>query len=122
TATTDITGTYQITGVAPGPFTLVGVDLTGGLRTRTTGTLPPNQSATVNLVLGPSGTIRGTAFNTDGVTPVGQGVTVTLTGQTFLTTSTDNQGQFLFDFVPLGSFNVDTTDSAGNHGRTSRVS
>jgi hypothetical protein len=118
TATTDITGTYQITGVAPGPFTVVGVDLTGGLRARTTGTLPPNQSATVNLVLGPSGTIRGTAFQADGVTAVGRGVNVTLTGSAFLTTTTDNQGQFLFDFVPLGGFTVDTTDSAGNHGRT----
>src|SRR5215471_5382226 len=118
TATTDITGTYQITGVAPGAFTVVGVDLTGGLRAKTTSTLPPNQSATVNLVLGPSGTVRGTAFNADGVTPVGRGVNVTLTGSAFLTTSTDNQGQFLFDFVSLGSFTIDTSDSAGNHGRT----
>lgn len=118
TATTDNTGFYQITGVAPGSFTLTAVDLTGGLRAKTTGTLPPNQSATVNLVLGPSGTIKGTVFKRDGTTAVGSGVNVTLSGPTFVTTATDTQGRFTFDFVPLGNFSIDASDSSNNRGRT----
>ncbi len=118
TADADATGFYQINGVAPGAYTIVAVDLTGGLRTRFTGNLPPNQSANVDLILTPSGTIRGTAFGRNGTTPVGSGINVSLFGPTSLTTTTDNQGNFLFDFVPLGSFTVETSDSSGNRGRT----
>src|SRR5262249_43150974 len=118
TATTDNTGFYQITGVAPGSFTITAVDLTGGLRAKTSGTLPPNQSATVNFVLGPSGTIRGTGFKRDGITAVASGGNVTLSGSTFVTTATDTQGRFTFDFVPLGNFTIDANDSSGNRGRT----
>ncbi|MFL6388274.1 MAG: carboxypeptidase regulatory-like domain-containing protein [Terriglobales bacterium] len=118
TADADATGFYQINGVAPGAYTIVAVDLTGGLRTRFSGNLPPNQSASVDLILTPSGTIRGTAFGRNGTTPVGSGINVSLFGPTSLTTTTDKQGQFLFDFVPLGSFTVETSDSSGNRGRT----
>jgi Carboxypeptidase regulatory-like domain/Bacterial TSP3 repeat len=118
TADADASGFYQINGVAPGAYTIIGVDLTGGLRTKFSGNLPPNQSANVNLTLTPSGTIRGTAFGRNGTTPVGSGINVSLFGPTFLTATTDNQGQFLFDFVPLGSFTVETSDSNGNRGRT----
>src|SRR5262249_55556844 len=116
-SSTDNTGTYQIAGVAPGPFTIVAVDLTGGLRAKATGTLPPNQSAAVNLVLGPSGTVKGTAFKSDGATPAA-GAAVTLSGSSSLSTTADSLGQFTFDFVHLGTFTVDTSDAAGNHGRT----
>jgi Carboxypeptidase regulatory-like domain/Bacterial TSP3 repeat/Bacterial Ig-like domain (group 2) len=118
TANAEADGSYQINGVAPGAFTIVAVDLTGGLRTKFSGTLPPNQSANINLTLTPSGTIRGTAFGRDGVTPAGSGVNVSLFGPIFVTTTTDNQGQFLFDFVPLGNFTVETSDNSGNRGRT----
>jgi hypothetical protein len=121
TASTEANGFYQINGVAPGAYTIVAVDLTGGLRTRVSGTLPPNQSANVDLTLTPSGTIRGTAFGRNGTTPVGSGVNVSLFGPAFLTTTTDNQGQYLFDFVPLGSFTVETSDGAGNRGRTTGI-
>jgi hypothetical protein len=118
TADADATGFYQVNGVAPGAYTIVAVDLTGGLRTRFSGNLPPNQSANVDLILTPSGTIRGTAFGRNGTTPVGSGINVSLFGPTSVTSTTDKQGQFLFDFVPLGSFTVETSDSSGNRGRT----
>lgn len=116
---TDTTGFYQINGVAPGPYTIVASDLSSGLRARVSGNLPPNQSANVNITLGPSGTIRGTAFGRNGTTPVGSGVNVSLFGSTFLNTTTDSQGNYSFDFVPLGGFTVETSDSNGNRGRTS---
>ncbi len=118
TAATDSSGFYQINGVAPGSFIITAIDLGSGLRARVTSNLPPNQSANINLVLSPSGTIKGTALGRNGTTPVGSGINVTLTGSSFQSTTTDNQGQYLFDFVPLGNFTVDTTDAAGNHGRS----
>src|SRR6478672_6845938 len=121
TSSADGTGFYQISGVAPGAYTIVASDLAGGLRAKVTGTLPPNQSATVNLTLSPSGTIKGTVFGRNGSTPVGSGVNVSLFGSAFLTTTTDSQGQYSFDFVPLGNFTVETSDSSGNRGRTTGI-
>jgi Carboxypeptidase regulatory-like domain/Bacterial TSP3 repeat/Bacterial Ig-like domain (group 2) len=121
TTSGDITGFYQINGVAPGAFTIIASDLAGGLRTRVTGTLPPNQSLSLNLTLSPSGTIKGTVFGRNGTTPVGSGVNVSLFGSAFLTTTTDGQGQYSFDFVPLGNFTVETSDSSGNRGRTTGI-
>ncbi len=118
TAITDATGFYQINGVAPGSFTITALDVASGLRARTTSNLPPNQSANVNLVLSPSGTIKGTAFGRTGNTPVGAGVNVTLSGAAFQSTTTDNQGTYLFDYIPLGNFTVDISDANGNRGRT----
>ncbi|MGZ4875462.1 MAG: beta strand repeat-containing protein, partial [Candidatus Angelobacter sp.] len=121
TTSADGTGFYQINGVAPGAFTIIASDLAGGLRARVTGTLPANQSLSLNLTLSPSGTIKGTAFGRNGTTPVGSGVNVSLFGSAFVTTTTDSQGQYLFDFVPLGSFTVETSDSSGNRGRTTGI-
>lgn len=118
TANTDASGFYQINGVAPGIFTIVAVDRASGLRARSTNTLPADQSANVNLVLAPSGTIRGTAFGRNGTTVLGSGITITLSGPAFQTTTTDSQGQYTFDFVPLGSFAIESSDGAGNRGRT----
>jgi hypothetical protein len=121
TSSADGTGFYQISGVAPGAYTIIASDLAGGLRAKVTGTLPPNQSATVNLTLSPSGTIKGTVLGRNGSTPVGSGVNVSLFGSAFLTTTTDSQGQYTFDFVPLGNFTVETSDSSGNRGRTTGI-
>lgn len=118
TTTTDNSGFYQINGVASGNFAITAVDLASGLRARVTGILPPNQSATVNFSLSPSGTIKGTAFSQNGTTSLGAGVTVTLSGSAFQTTTTDSQGNYIFDFVPLGNFTIDTSDGSGNRGRT----
>lgn len=121
TAITDVNGFYQINGVAPGAFTITALDPASGLRARTSSTLPPNQSANVNITLSPSGTVKGTAFGSNGTSPVGSGVSVTLSGTSFQTTTTDNQGNFLFDFIPLGNFTVETSDGVGNRGHTSGI-
>lgn len=52
---------------------------------------------------------------------MGSGVNVSLFGSAFLTTTTDSQGQYTFDFVPLGNFTVETSDSSGNRGRTTGI-
>src|SRR5947209_10237332 len=119
TAITDVRGFYQINGVARGNYTSTAVDVAPGLRGRTSGTLPANQSANVNLTLSPSGTIKGTVFGRNGNTSAGPGINVTLSGSTFQTATTDNQGAYLFDFIPLGNFTVEANDSNGNRGRTS---
>ena len=118
TTTTDVTGHYLVNNMVAGTITAVAMDPTTGLQGHGTAVLATGQSTTINIMLGATGTINGVVMKPDGVTPVGGGVTVTLSGATYSTTSTDPVGRFSFTFVPLGAFTIDATDSNGNHGRT----
>jgi len=118
TTTTDVTGHYLVNNMVAGVITAVAMDPNTGLQGRGTAILATGQSASINIKLGATGTINGVVMKADGVTPVGGGVTVTLSGSTFATTTTDPVGRFSFTFVPLGVFTIDATDTNGNHGRT----
>ena len=119
TTTTAVNGSYLINNMVAGTITAVATDPSTGLQGQGTGILVTGQSVNINISLGASGTINGVVTKADGVTPVGAGVTVALSGSTFATTSTDPVGRYSFTFVPLGVFTIDATDSKGNHGRTS---
>lgn len=114
-AVTDITGIYRIPALAAGPIYVRGFDPKSGLRGQNTGLLLPNLSATINIGLGPAGTIRGTVYGRDAVTPQ-VGATVSLNGQAPV--KTDIFGRYSIDFAPLGNFTIEASDSAGNRGRT----
>jgi len=118
TTTTDPTGHYLVNNMVAGTITVVATDPSTGLQGQGTGVLVTGQSVNINISLGASGTINGVVMKADGITPVGGGVTVTLSGSTFATTSTDPVGRYSFGFVPLGVFTIDATDGNGNHGRT----
>jgi protocatechuate 3,4-dioxygenase beta subunit len=118
TATSDAAGHYQIQSLAAGTFVVIATDPSTGLRGRASGGLASGQSAVANVVLSPSGTIKGTVFKADGKTPVGAGAGVSLSGATTASTQTDAQGGYLLDFIGLGNFTIDVTDGTGNHGRT----
>ena len=119
TTTTDPSGHYLVNNMVAGTIVAVATDPSSGLQGQGSGVLVTGQSVSINISLGASGTINGVVMKADGVTPVGGGVTVTLSGPTYATTSTDPVGRFSFTFVPLGAFTIDATDSNGNHGRTS---
>jgi hypothetical protein len=116
TTTTDVNGLFAFTGFAPNSFVVVAVDPLSGLRGRAIGVLNPNSSAVVNIQLSASGSVKGIVFGTDGKTPV-VGATVTLSGSSLATTTTDGAGSFVLDFVVLGNYVIDATDSKGNRGR-----
>lgn len=117
TTLTDVTGRYQVNNMTVGNLVVTARDFRTGLRARGTGTLPLNESTTVDLQLAPFGTITGTVFAQDGTNAAGAGVTVTLSGPVSGTTTTDALGRYTFDFVPLGAFAVEASDGAGNRGR-----
>ena len=93
-------------------------DYRTGLRGRAPNVLPLNGSVVINVQLAPFGTVRGTVLNRDNTTPVGAGVDVDFSGPNFQQTDTDPFGQYIFDFVPLGSYSLDATDLLGNRGRS----
>lgn len=118
TTVTDGAGHYLVHNMVAGTIMVVAMDPATGLQGKGTGVLVTGQSVNINVMLGPTGTINGVVMKADGITTVGGGVTVTLSGQTFATTTTDPVGRFSFTFVPLGTFSIDATDSNGNRGRT----
>lgn len=114
--TTDVNGQYAFTEVTPSSFVVSAVDPATGLQGQTAGTLFANSSAVANIQLSASGTIKGTVFARDGVTPVGNS-NVVLSGSILATAASNAAGQFVFTYVPIGNFTLDATDYTGNHGR-----
>ena len=119
TATTDSNGFYRVSNMTVGNIAVTARDPNTGLRGQAAGALALNQSTTINVTLGPAGSVAGTVFGRDGVTPVSSGRSVTLSGSANLSTSTDALGKYRYEFVPLGSYNADATDTNSNHGRAS---
>jgi len=115
---TDVTGGYQTDNLPPGTVTAEAVDPSTGLRGRAAGILPDNGSIVVDINLSASGTIVGTTFGRDGVSAVGPGVDVTLSGPTSRATQTDAAGNHRFGFAPLGVYRVEASDTQGNRART----
>ncbi len=118
TATTNSTGTYLTSNLQPGPITVNATDPATGLRGQASGTLVQGKSLVENIALGGYGSIAGTVIGRDGMTPVGAGITVTLSGAEYATTATNELGNFSFGFVPLGNFTLTAADTNGNRGST----
>lgn len=114
----DAEGRYRFTNITPGAVTVVARDYRTGLRGRGAVMLAPESSAVVDIGLGPFGTVRGQVLGRDASTPVPAGVQVRLTGPASLVTVTDGLGRYVIDFVPLGTFTVEATDTEGNRGRS----
>ncbi|MEM9557540.1 MAG: carboxypeptidase regulatory-like domain-containing protein [Acidobacteriota bacterium] len=114
----DAAGVYQVENLPPGDITAEAVDPATGLRGRAAGTLEADGSSVVDIHLTAAGSITGTVFARDGVTAVGPGVTVSISGPAARSVETDTAGNYRFGFVPLGVYTVDAADGAGNRGRT----
>jgi hypothetical protein len=117
TTTTNASGLYAFSGFTPNSFTVTAVDETTGLQGQATGYLYANSSAVANIQLTASGTIQGSVFATNGTTPVAN-ANVVLSGTSLASTTTNEGGQFSFNFVSVGAFTLDATDGNGNHGRS----
>jgi 6-phosphogluconolactonase (cycloisomerase 2 family) len=116
TTSTDASGAYAFNALTPNNFLVTAVDSSTGLRGRVSGVLNAGSSAIANIQISASSTIKGTVFATDGKTPV-PGATVVLSAASPQTTSTDPSGQFIFDYVSLGAYQIDANDGQGNQGR-----
>ena len=72
----------------------------------------PGQTVHVTLQLVPTSVVKGTVFEPDGVTPVGQDVVVTFNSGTLhdVKVVTDPNGQFLYPLVTGGAFELIASD------------
>lgn len=102
--TTDANGQYTISEVFVGPFDVVASSSTSRTGGHTTSKVDnEGEVVTANVVLGSSGTVTGTVFAFDGVTSI-PNAQLSLTGG--FTTSADGNGNYTFNFIPLGTYTI----------------
>jgi len=113
TVTAASNGTFALPQVLAGPFTARLSESSGGftLYGTATGTVSPNQNATLNIEVQPSGTITGVVMRPDGLTPaVGANVFIQISSGGNITLQAQNDGSFSAAGVPLGGFTVQVSD------------
>ena len=108
-------GTVMFSGVFAGGFSVSAFDPATNLRGFASGTVPANGTASVLLVLQPSGTVTGRVFAPDGATPE-SGATVTLasvSSSSLTQMISASDGSFQFTSVPLGTYLLESFDATG---------
>jgi hypothetical protein len=115
TVTAASDGTFALPEVLAGPFTARLSANNGGftLYGTASGTVTPNQNATLSIQVQPSGTVSGVVLRPDGITPaIGASITIQLlTGVGgSINLQAQNDGSFSAIGVPLGAFSVQIND------------
>jgi hypothetical protein len=110
-ALTDSQGNYQLDGLDAGAYQIVlGDEGTPGVAQTSVTLSPSHATAVVNLSIAVAGTVSGTVFLADGVTPVPAAqVNLVSAGIQVLTMSTDAQGQYAFVVVAAGTYELQAT-------------
>ncbi|MGO9201638.1 MAG: LamG-like jellyroll fold domain-containing protein [Limisphaerales bacterium] len=107
--TTDTNGVASFTGLWVGTYSAVAqfTEESTRLFARGGAAPGPNQTASITLRLGATGSLVGTFVEQNGVTPV-YGAEVTIGNLGFATT--DTNGFFEFDGVPIGTYFISSSD------------
>ncbi|HEX4914144.1 MAG TPA: Ig-like domain-containing protein, partial [Vicinamibacterales bacterium] len=110
-------GTFSFVDVPARTFSVSATDAVSGLKGAVGGILNPGESKTVTIVLEPTGTVSGKVFTAAG--KAAQGIVAELIvvpnngPERRLYQETKNDGSFLFDPSPLGSFTLILQDVIG---------
>ena len=120
TTTTDAQGTYSISNVAPGSYTVI-ASASGYITGNASATVTGGQTATANLALQPSpttGTISGTVTDESTGTPIAGASVSTQPATT--TATTDTQGNYAISDADEGSYTV-TASASGYFDESDNV-
>ena len=114
-------GTYTITGLPPGTYTVVAAVTNTQLTGVGTGTVVAGSTTTLNITIGTAGAVQGTVTRPDGSFAVNDTVYLRIPGAQPLTTLADTGGRYLFTDVPTGSYTVDSYDPTTNASATASI-
>ncbi|MCU1285441.1 MAG: Kelch domain protein [Acidobacteriales bacterium] len=106
TATSGSTGSYNFTAVPPGTYTVT-ASANGYLPRSLSTAVTAGANSTLNFQLATGGKIRGTVTSTTGAAV--SSTTVKLSGGTISTTvtlTTDTSGNYLSNWIPVGSYTI----------------
>ncbi len=116
--TTDSSGNYSFSNVAPGTYTVT-ASHTGFFNVTHSVTLASGATATLNFAMATGGKIAGTVTDSSGAAI--SGASVTLTGgviSTTVHTTTNSSGAYNSNWMPVGTYTV--TVSASGHAMQSK--
>lgn len=125
-ATTDSDGRFRFPGIPVGHVAVTVTDGPGGLSGQSqgmvSGTIEPLPDTVIDVALTPSATITGTIYKFGGA-EVYPGVAVTVSSNGFRSnTTTDANGRYRVEYVPLGTINVKAEAPAGyDRGKSAPV-
>jgi hypothetical protein len=111
TATSASNGTYTVSGVVAGTYTMT-VKLSGWTTQTATVTVISGTTVTKNVPLATTGKVAGTVKTASGA--LDPGVSVTLTGGVIPTTvslTTNSSGAYTTSWIPVGSYTVTITQT-----------
>ena len=115
TTTTDTGGNYSLANIFVGPFQVTASSSALQEGGAASGSITADQqTVTENITLTVSGTVNGTIYHADGVTP-DPNAQVTLSNGA--TAQADGNGLYTLSYVPLGTYTISVTDpSDGDQG------
>ena len=125
-ATTDSDGRFRFPGIPVGHVSVTVTDGPGGLTGQSqgtvSGTIEPLPDTVIDVALTPSATITGTIRKFGG-SEIYPGVAVTVSSNGFRSnTTTDANGRYRVEYVPLGTVNVKAEAPAGyDRGKTAPI-
>ena len=112
TGKTQSDGTFTFSNVLAGNFFVTATHPVTQLSGSLSSAVTAGVANSVTVQLQPAGTVLGRALNADGITPLAN-VTVQIFGPVFRQVNTASDGSFRFDALPLGSYTLQSFDSAG---------
>ena len=119
TTTTDSGGNYTLSNIFVGSFNVTASSSDLQLGGQASGTITTDlQNVTANITLTAAGTVNGTIFHSDGVTPDPYAQVSLSDGAT---TQADGNGVYSLAYVPVGSYTISVTDPSDNDQGTGSV-
>lgn len=120
----DYQGMFQISDLPKGPISVIAQDPRTGLYGVANGVLEADKNLKLNIHLQAYGTIRGKVYLSDGLTPAGadQNIQITRVGGNYRRVTSSNAfGEYQFEFLPLGEYQVEASGKDKGRGRTTVV-
>ncbi|MBY0512804.1 MAG: carboxypeptidase regulatory-like domain-containing protein [Gemmataceae bacterium] len=114
-ALADANGFYELSGLDAGTYSIVLGDIgSSGIARAAASLSPAAATATVNFSVAATGTVSGTVFLADGVTPDGSAVVaLAMNGVPLLSEQVGDDGRYTFVVLQSGTYRVEAADLDG---------
>ena len=113
TGSTQADGTLTFANVLAGNFSVSATNPQTNLTGSASGNVAVNSTTNTTVQLQSSGAVQGTVFGSNGTTTI-PNISVQLSGPVTRQMSSGGLGNFRFDIVPTGSYQLRAIDSSGN--------
>jgi hypothetical protein len=103
---TDSMGTARFENISEGPFFVTATEQVTGLKGLASGTIVRDSETSVVVTITASGVVTGTFISATDALPIPNARIALKSRSVEVTTTTDQEGRFRFDAIPVGTFEV----------------